>query len=54
MLLDTDERGNQVLDMITFEQQERDTTIGRYPNAIGTFQVVKMTLGKQNSGNTGN
>ena len=48
MLLDTDERGNQVLDMINFEQVERDTAIGRYPNATGAFQVVKMTPGKQN------
>ena len=48
MLLDTDERGNQVLDTITFENLERDTAIGRYPNATGAFQVVKMTPGKQN------
>ena len=49
MLLGTDENGNQVLDTITFEQQERDTAIGRYPNATGAFQVVKMTPGKPNS-----
>ena len=48
MLLDTDERGNQVLDTITFEKLERDTVIGRYPNGTGAFQVVKMTPGKQN------
>ena len=48
MLLDTDERGNQVLDTITFEKLERDTAVGRYPNATGAFQVVKMTPGKQN------
>ena len=54
MLLDTDERGNQVLDTITFEQLERDTAIGRYPNATGAFQVVKMTPGKPNSSMTRN
>ncbi len=54
MLLDTDERDNRVLDTITFEQLERDTTIGRYPNATGAFQVVKMTPGKPNSSITKN
>lgn len=48
MLVDTDERGNHVIDSITFERQERDTSIGRYPNAKGDFQVVQMTPGKQN------
>ncbi len=54
MLLDTDERGNQVLDLITFEQLERDIAIGRYPNATGAFQVVQMTPGKPNSNITEN
>ena len=49
MLVDTDARKNQVIDTITFGLQEKDTAIGRLPNAIGTFQVVKMTPGKQNS-----
>ncbi len=48
MLIDTDERGNHVIDSITFEQQKKDTAIGRYPNATGAFQVVEMTPGKQN------
>lgn len=51
MLLDTDENGNKVIDSITFEQQEKDTAIGRFPNATGTFQVVQMTPGKQNKKN---
>ena len=49
MLVDTDARGNQVIDTITFGQQERDIAIGRLPNATGAFQTVQMTPGKQNS-----
>lgn len=48
ILVDTDARGNQVIDTITFEQQKKDTAIGRVPNATGTFQVVQMTPGTQN------
>ena len=49
MLVDTDTRGNQVIDTITFGQQQKDTAIGRLPNATGTFQTVQMTPGTQNS-----
>ena len=49
MLVDTDARGNQVIDTITFGQQEKDTAIGRLPNATGAFQTVQMTPGTQNS-----
>jgi len=49
MLVDTDARGNQVIDTITFGQQQKDTAIGRLPNATGAFQVVQMTPGTQNS-----
>ncbi|MCY4404141.1 MAG: CotH kinase family protein [Candidatus Poribacteria bacterium] len=48
ILVDTDARGNQVIDTITFERQQKDTAIGRVPNATGTFQVVQMTPGTQN------
>ncbi len=48
MLVDTDARGNQVIDEITFEQQKKDTAIGRLPNATGSFQVIQMTPGTQN------
>ena len=48
MLVDTDARGNQVIDAITFEEQQDDTAIGRLPNSTGSFQVVQMTPGKQN------
>ena len=48
MLVDTDARGNQVIDTITFEEQQNDTAIGRLPNSTGSFQVVQMTPGKQN------
>jgi hypothetical protein len=48
MLVDTDARGNQVIDTITFEEQQNDTAIGRLPNSTGSFQVVQMTPGEQN------
>lgn len=48
MLVDTDARHNQIVDMITFEQLERDTAIGRLPNAKGEFQVLPMTPGEEN------
>lgn len=49
LLVDTDMHGNQVIDTITFGQQEKDTAIGRLPNATGAFQTVQMTPGTQNS-----
>ncbi len=49
LLVDTDTHGNQVIDTITFGQQEKDTAIGRLPNATGAFQTVQMTPGTQNS-----
>lgn len=48
MLVDTNARNNQIVDIITFDQMETDSAIGRLPNAEGEFQVVKMTPGKQN------
>ena len=51
MLVDTDARSNQVLDAITFGEQEKDTAFGRWPNGTGTFQVVQMTPGAQNMSN---
>lgn len=50
LLVDTDARGNQVIDTITFAQLEKDSVIGRYPNATGSFQAMQMTPGKQNEG----
>ena len=48
MLVDTDARENQIVDIITFEQLAADSAIGRLPNGDGEFQVVPMTHGKQN------
>ena len=48
MLVDTDARDNQIVDIITFEQLERDAAIGRLPNAKGEFQVLPMTPGEEN------
>ena len=49
MLVDTDARGNQVLDTITFGEQEEDTSFGRLPNGTGSFQVVPATPGAANT-----
>ena len=48
LLVDTDARENQIIDVIAFEEQEADSAIGRLPNAAGEFQVVEMTPGKEN------
>ena len=51
MLVDTDARGNQVLDSITFGEQETDVAFGRWPNGTGAFQVVESTPGAENMAN---
>ena len=48
MLVDTDARGNQVLDSITFEEQETDVAFGRWPNGTGGFQAIVATPGAEN------
>ena len=48
LLVDTNERGNKVIDSITFTELDRDSAIGRNPNATGKFQELEMTPGKQN------
>ena len=48
MLVDTDARGNMVLDQVTFGEQETDVAFGRLPNGTGDFQVVQVTHGAEN------
>jgi hypothetical protein len=48
MLVDTDARGNTVLDSVTFGEQETDVAFGRLPNGTGDFQVVQATPGAEN------
>ena len=48
MLVDTDIRGNQVLDTVTFEKQEKDVALGRWPNGSGELTQVQTTPGKEN------
>ncbi|MDE0481083.1 MAG: lamin tail domain-containing protein [Candidatus Poribacteria bacterium] len=50
MLVDTDARGNQVLDSVTFGEQETDVAYGRLPNGTGDFQVLQATPGVANLG----
>ncbi|RKU12265.1 hypothetical protein C6503_17680 [Candidatus Poribacteria bacterium] len=49
MLVDTDTRGNQVLDTVAFEEQEKDVALGRWPNGSGKLKQVQTTPGKENS-----
>ena len=48
MLVDTDTRGNQVLDTVAFEKQEKDVALGRWPNGNGDLKQVRTTPGKEN------
>ncbi len=48
MLVDSDERGNQVLDKVTFTKQEKNAAFGRWPNGTGTLRQVAMTPGREN------
>lgn len=48
ILVDTDERHNQVLDAVKFGMQKEDTAIGRFPNGSGDFMAAEMTPGSPN------
>lgn len=48
LLVDTDAQGNQVLDSVTFGEQETDVAFGRLPDGTGEFQIVQATPGAQN------
>ena len=48
-LVDTDKHGNQILDSVTFEKQEQDVAIGRWPNGNGELRHVQTTPGKENT-----
>ena len=49
MLVDTNQRGNQVLDVIKFPAQGEDVALGRVPNGAGDFKSLEATPGKQNN-----
>ena len=48
MLVDTDQRGNHVLDVIKFQAQGEDVALGRVPNGTGDFKSLGGTPGTQN------
>ncbi len=48
MLVDADTHGNQVLDQVVFEKQEKDIALGRWPNGSGTLKPLQTTPGKEN------
>ena len=47
-LVDTDTHGNQVLDSVTFDKQENDVALGRWPNGNGELRHIQTTPGKEN------
>ena len=47
-LVDSDTRGNLVLDSVTFEKQEQDVALGRWPNGNGELRHIQTTPGKEN------
>ena len=47
-LVDSDTRGNLVLDSVTFEKQEKDVAWGRWPNGNGELRHIQTTPGKEN------
>ena len=49
MLIDADKRDNQVLDTVTFERQEKDVALGRWPNGSGTLKQLQTTPGEENA-----
>ncbi|MDE0396563.1 MAG: lamin tail domain-containing protein [Candidatus Poribacteria bacterium] len=51
MLVGSDAEGNQVLDSITFGDQETDVAFGRLPDGTGEFQIVQATPGTPNMAN---
>ncbi len=48
ILVDTDTRGNQVLDQVAFQKQEKDIALGRWPNGSGPLKPLQTTPGKEN------
>ncbi len=49
MLIDTDQRDNQVLDLIEFKVQGEDVAFGRVPNGAGNFRSIRGTPGQRNN-----
>ncbi|NQT84917.1 CotH kinase family protein, partial [bacterium] len=48
MLIDSDERGNALLDSVTFGKQEPDAALGRLPDGKGAFRALQATPGGTN------
>jgi len=48
LLVDTDERGNALLDSVVFGEQKADVALGRFPDGKGAFKALPPTPGKSN------
>jgi hypothetical protein len=47
-LIDSDARGNAIVDTVEFSSQRADVAFGRYPDATGQWQPLPPTPGKPN------
>jgi hypothetical protein len=43
LLVDTDERGNELLDSMAFPAQEADVSFGRYPDGAEAFEILSFS-----------
>ena len=43
LLVDVDERNNEILDQVTFGEQQTDVAYGRVPDGTGSFAVLTST-----------
>lgn len=48
MLIDSDARGNAMLDSVTFGKQKDDVAFGRLPDGKGAFRALQATPGGEN------
>ena len=48
LLIDTDVRGNRVLDFLEFEYQREDIAYGRIPDGSGDFRSLYVSPGRSN------
>jgi hypothetical protein len=48
LLIDRDDRGNAILDVVEFGSQQDDVSIGRLPDGTGNFRKLAMTPGGRN------
>ena len=48
LLVDSDARGNAILDRVSFGAHSDDVALGRYPDGTGAFRQIRATPGRAN------